>query len=308
MIGLMGIGIGRFSNEYGAQNYTQVEKTKRVMDLKLPEKNPLKASDKVIKFSTSAKKIVLEKKNTLVLRGPVQEESVARLQLKLLAMSQDLPADTPIFLVLDSPGGSVFAGMALIDHFRAIPQPVHTVTLFAASMAFQIAQNMDIRYITNSGTLMSHRAKLGGLGGQLDGEFESRYQSIKRAVDYLDAIASKRMGIDISEYKQKIFNEYWVFGFDAPEEKAADFVASVNCGTSLSGITKESLDTPFGTVKVKFSECPLIRGPLELGFDDIEDENHLLLLKKAINMMFSDKAEYVREYIINNRHFEVFTE
>lgn len=184
-----------------------VIKNEVVMDLELPDVDNLAASSENLKLSPAKKTIILEKKNMLVFRGPVTAKSVAEAQAKLLKMSYKLKRSDVIYLVLDTPGGSVFSGMEFIDHLRAVPQKIQTVTLFAASMGFQIVQNMDKRYITRSGTLMSHRAR-GGIQGQFDGELETRYRMVKRAINYLDAIASKRMDLSLKDYRKLIKDEY----------------------------------------------------------------------------------------------------
>lgn len=277
-----------------------------VMDLELPDVDNLAASSSGLKLSPAKKTIVLEKKNMLVFRGPVTAKSVAETQAKLLKMSYDLKRSDVIYLVLDTPGGSVFAGMQLIDHLRAVPQRIQTVTLFAASMGFQIVQNMDKRYITRSGTLMSHRAR-GGIQGQFDGELETRYKMVKRAINYLDAIASKRMDLSLDAYRKLIKDEYWVHGFDASADKAADEMVNLNCGKTLNGTEKKEFMTFFGPVDVTFSKCPLIRGPLKVDFKRLTGTaKQNIDTRNAINTLLNHKRKYVEEYILTDKHFNYF--
>jgi len=174
--GLLFTGPAAYKKYYGA---TTVQSEQNVVDLKMPRTENLSTPLVLPKLKPASKTITLESKNIVVFRGPVTEKSASEVQTKILEMSHRLGKNKVIYLVLNTPGGSVGAGLDLIDFLRAIPQKVHTITLFAASMGFQFAQNMDKRYITPNGTLMSHRARLGGLGGQLDGELESRYKSFK---------------------------------------------------------------------------------------------------------------------------------
>lgn len=250
-----------------------------------------------------AKTFILEDRNTVVLRGAVRSSSVSKLQNEIIAKDFRLPSGEPIYLVLDTPGGSVFAGLQLIDNLKGLNRKIHTITLFAASMGFQIAQNLDTRYITPTGTLMSHRASVSGFGGQLDGEFESRYKMIKKVVDYLDHFSSKRLKMDRDEYRNAINPELWIHGFEAKSQNAADEVVRIRCGKSLLKTKTEVLQTFFGKATVTFSKCPLISGPVSVEMSNVEINNRNSF-NKLIDMLYNKKEDYVREYIVTGKHFQ----
>jgi ATP-dependent protease ClpP protease subunit len=264
------------------------------------------------------KTLTLEKRNTIVLRGVIEESSVAEVEQKLQQISNNLSKDDEIYLVLDSPGGSVFDGIDLINFILALPQKVNTVTLFAASMAFQIAQNLNTRYVTRNGTLMSHRATVSGVGGQLDGEFESRYKMLKRQTDFLDYVAAARMEMPLKDYKNMIIPEYWVFGFDAVQQKAADKEILLRCGKSIQdGTETQTIDLVIAKVELIYSACPLIRTPLSVKIKDPEgtgnnsDASLKFNLKKkeidtALGVLFTDKVKFVKDYIVNDKYSTIF--
>lgn len=251
------------------------------------------------------KKIVkLEAKNTVVFRGPVTAGSVSQIMIKLKKASRKLRKNATIYLVIDSPGGSVFAGLGLIDFMKALPQKITTITLFAASMGFQIVQNSDHRMIMTNGTLMSHRAR-GGVEGQFDGELESRYKMVKRAIDYMDVIASKRMGLSLKTYKALILNEYWVHGFDAVADRAADEQILVQCGVSLDGTELIKLRTFFGTINAKFSKCPLIKAPVGVAFDSGNKKN-MNYLKYLYRVSFKDYNKFMADFLFKPKFNQTF--
>lgn len=249
--------------------------------------------------------LILEEKNTVVFRGPVTDSSVANAMRNLQAVSRRVSKDTPILLVLDTPGGDIMSGQDLIDFAKALPQKVHTVTLFAASMGFQIAQALDTRYVARTGTLMSHRARLEGLGGQVKGELETRYKMIRRAVDFLDVTAAQRMGLDLKAYEEKIFNELWVYGYDAVGEKVADKQVLVRCGDSMNGSYDQVYETFIGSVVVTFSKCPLIRAPEAIKLGGVPEDKKLEVTN-AVRMSISNQRQFVQDYILTNRFYSIF--
>lgn len=256
-----------------------------------------------VELKSEMKNIKLEKRNSVVFRGVVTDNSVTQVMAKLQEMSQNLNKNDEIYLVLDTPGGSIFAGLDLIEFTKGLPQKVNTVTLFAASMGFQFAQALGTRYITETGVLMSHRGALSGLGGQINGELESRYKLYKRSVDILDTISSKRMKMSLKEYQDLILNEYWVFGLDSVNEKAADETVTVSCGTSLNGTTEETVQTLFGAVNLNWSDCPLLKYPLKVEFNGLVSEEAVSEeIKKYFKTLFFKKREFVSNYIINNNY------
>lgn len=169
-----------------------------------------------------------------------------------------------LYLVLDSPGGSVMDGLDLIRVMSNLPCKVETVSIEAISMAFQIVQASSYRYMATLGTQMSHRAALGGIGGQLDGELESRLAYIKAIINSLDVKASQRIGISLEDYKAKIVNEWWLFGEQAIEQGTADEMAEIHCSDDLIADQYVELSFSFfGMSKKTYSSCPLLRNPVD---------------------------------------------
>lgn len=252
---------------------------------------------------STLKVLTLEPDNTLIFNEVVTDESVAQFQLKLNEMSNKLPASQEIILVLYTPGGSVDAGMLMIDSLKAVPQKVKTLTIFAASMGFQFVQNLDERMIIPSGVLMSHRATL-GLKGELDGEFDVRLNSIRRQVRYMDQIAANRMKMSLDAYKNLIRDEYWVHGFESVEDRAADKLILARCGKKMNGTEDKEFQTFFGPVKVTFSKCPLITAPLEIKFDGLSPEG-LPEMKSYMSLLYQDPKEFFNTYIKTEKYLQV---
>jgi ATP-dependent Clp protease protease subunit len=211
--------------------------------------------------------IVLTHDNFIQFSGKVDSQSAAKAQIELANLSAKLSPSDVIYLIIDSPGGSVTAGNQFIDFAQSLPQKVKTISIFAASMGYHMSQSFDERLVIKSTTLMSHRASLGGISGQLPGELDSRLNNIRQVLDEMDTFVSKRIGISLEEYKKLIHNELWLTGSEAVAKKHADRLVKVVCSPELmDGSRSERLMTMFGPVVVEFSSCPLITGPLSIKF------------------------------------------
>lgn len=211
--------------------------------------------------------IILTERNSVAFNQAFTSAYVAKKQLEIFSKNNMLARQEPLYLVMDTPGGSVGAGLAFIDSLKSLKRPIHTVTLFAASMGYQVVQELGTRYITPSGTLMSHRGAVSGIGGQIPGELNSRIEYIQGLLEQMNVRAASRLKTDVESYKSSIVNELWVFGERAVATNNADAVANVSCDSNLAkGSYVQQFNTIFGAVDVLFSKCPLISGPIGFSF------------------------------------------
>lgn len=211
------------------------------------------------------KKLILEKENCVVFNQAFSARYVATVQQKLLDLSSKLEPNEPIYLIMDSPGGSIIAGLDFIAFIKSLPNPVHTLTLYAASMAYITVQMLDKRYIAPQGILMSHRARA-TISGQLPGELNTMMGFFKQLTDSVSIKVAKRLKMPVSAYESLIINEYWTFGDIAVKNNHADKVITPVCGDTLKGTETVLVRTFFGSAEVVFSKCPLIRYPLKIRF------------------------------------------
>lgn len=291
-------------------------------EVKIPEasKTPilLDPSPKILpivsKPDNKQEVIVLGKKNTILFRGVVNMLSVAKIQNEALRMSLKLPPSTPIYLVLDTPGGSVEAGNILIDTLRALPNKVHTINLFSASMGFHIAESLDDRLILPSGTLMSHRMSVGGISGQVPGEAVTSINYALRLAERMDKQASKRLGMSFNDYRALIQNEVWLDGQDAVDAHFADREVLAICGSDLQGTYKEDINLIFFVITATWSDCPLIRFPVAVEMKDLGRSSsvfgpQLAEAKKAqyeefIHDLLYSREKFVHKYIVTEKYKE----
>ena len=160
----------------------------------------------------------------------VTAESV---DLTIALLTDMIERKKEIYLLLNSPGGSVFDGLRLISFIESSPVKINTVCVFiCASMAAHIHQSGATRLMEDSGLLMFHPAT-GGVQGQVD-NMVSQVNTIRDIVNSLDAKASYKSNIPYSEFKRKVAFEFWVRPQEAISTKLADRLVYIRTHDSMA--------------------------------------------------------------------------
>jgi ATP-dependent protease ClpP protease subunit len=243
--------------------------------------------------------IELTGSNTVVMDQVFTDQSVHQVMSELQKLSDSAPKSATLILFMNSPGGSVPAGLQLISFCKALPQKVITLTLFAASMGFQTVQQLDKRLILENGTLMSHQASF-GVSGRTN-EVKSRLKWILSMINKLDADAARRMQMSLADYQNMIRDEYWIYDQDAVKDHAADTKVLAKCGKGLEGTRSVKVATMFGEFTVEVAACPLIPGYISVKRPDSDDN----VTNEYVKLMFTDRKDFTDKYIVNNK-FEDF--
>lgn len=208
--------------------------------------------------------IQLTTQNTVNFRGEIGGQSITEAQLKLAELANTRGKATyPIYLVLDSPGGSIVAGDAFIQFAKTIPN-VQTVAIFAASMAAGILEALPgKRNVTANGIVMFHRAQGQFQGYFEEGEVEAQLRIWKQVVLNMENTNATRMGLKLEDYKAKVRAEYWLYGTENVTNKVADEVVDLICTRELQDKKEvKTLNSFFGSQDIIYSGCPLFRAPL----------------------------------------------
>lgn len=108
-----------------------------------------------------------ERNRVYVFDSDVSESAVKRCITQLTAMARQEPG-CAIELQINSPGGSIFDGFALIDFLRDLRKNGHQITVvgfgMVASMAGVILQAADRRVMGANSLLLIHEGSLGAVG------------------------------------------------------------------------------------------------------------------------------------------------
>lgn len=236
--------------------------------------------------------ITLTPENSLVLRGEVKGQNMATLTHRVMAGPQD-----KLYLFIDSPGGSIFAGLKLVDALRATDKRIVCVANTAISMAFVIFQACDERLIMDDAVLMQHVASY-GLQGQEPNNF-SLANFLHRMTQSMNRMQARRMGMTEEAFYDKVRDDWWMWGDEAVKNKAADQVVNVRCSKELiNSYTVETVQVFIFTIKLKFSNCPLIPFPLSVGGEPEESKKTKQYKAEFQKMMdtFNPKATVERRF------------
>ena len=187
----------------------------------------------------------LEKREDFVaFVGEVNNQSMSQFISELTVAAAP---NKSITVFVDSPGGSVVAGMYAIQAVKAL-RVTHSglrLTCYvhsAASMAFHFVQlACDKRVVSEVSILMQHQASA-GMSGKW-GELESRVQLIRQIIDLLDRKIAARLRLTVPAYRDLIVNDWWLVGRAAIRARAADVLGTLSCSAEL----------------VQSGGCPLVR-------------------------------------------------
>ena len=166
----------------------------------------------------------LLRERVIFLVGPVNDHTANLVVAQLLFLESENP-DKDISLYINSPGGSVSAGMAIFDTMNFIKPQVSTLcTGMAASMgAFLLAAGAKgKRFSLPNSKVMIHQP-LGGTQGQAT-EIEIAAREILKTRERLNQMLADATGQPLSRIEQDTERDYYL---TAEEAKAYGLVDDV---------------------------------------------------------------------------------
>jgi len=168
----------------------------------------------------------LLKERVVFLVGPVNDSSANLIVAQLLFLESENP-DKDISLYINSPGGSVSAGLAIFDTMQFIKPAVRTLCIgMAASMgAFLLAAGeKGKRFALPNSRVMIHQP-LGGIQGQAS-DIEIHAREILKLRDKLNSILSERTGQPLETIARDTDRDNFMSSEDALKYGLVDRVLS----------------------------------------------------------------------------------
>ena len=168
----------------------------------------------------------LLKERIVFLVGPVTDESANLVVAQLLFLESENP-DKDIFFYINSPGGSVTAGMSIYDTMNFIKPNVSTLCLGqAASMgAFLLsAGETGTLFALPNSRIMIHQPLIsGGLGGQAS-DIEIHARELLKIKEKLNRLMAKHCGRDLADLERDTDRDNFMSAEEAKEYGLIDQV------------------------------------------------------------------------------------
>jgi ATP-dependent Clp protease, protease subunit len=166
----------------------------------------------------------LLRERIVFLVGPVNDQSANVVVAQLLFLESENP-DKDIFFYINSPGGSVSAGMSIYDTMQFIKPNVSTLCMgMAASMgAFLLAAGAKgKRMALPNSRIMIHQPSGGAQGQATDIEIQAR--EILKLRESLNGILAERTGQPIEKIRLDSERDYFMSASEAKDYGLVDQV------------------------------------------------------------------------------------
>ncbi|QMT39729.1 ATP-dependent Clp endopeptidase proteolytic subunit ClpP [Neisseria shayeganii] len=170
----------------------------------------------------------LLKERIIFLVGPVNDQTANLVVAQLLFLESENP-DKEIFLYINSPGGSVTAGMSIYDTMNFIKPDVSTLCLGqAASMgAFLLSAGAKgKRFALPNSRIMIHQPLIsGGLGGQAS-DIEIHAKELLKLKAKLNELMAQHCGRTLEELERDTDRDHFMSADEAKQYGLIDQVLS----------------------------------------------------------------------------------
>ncbi len=167
----------------------------------------------------------LLKERIIFLGGPISDAVANTVIAQLLFLEHEDPKKD-IQLYINSPGGSVTAGMAIYDAMQYVKPDVATMCVgIAASMgAFLLAAGKKgKRFTLPNSEILLHQVAVDSIGGQAT-EIEISARQILKTKQRLNQILAKSTGQSLAKVEKDTERDFWL---SAEEAKAYGVVDEI---------------------------------------------------------------------------------
>ncbi len=158
-------------------------------------------------------------KDNIIFVGTPIDDNIANLVTAQLLFLEAEDPDRDIYLYINSPGGSITAGLAIYDTMQFVKNDVNTICIGqAASMGALLlaAGEASKRFALPHSRILIHQPAMTGLSGQAT-DIDIHAREILRLREITNEILARHTGQDISRISQDVERDYIMGGEQALE-------------------------------------------------------------------------------------------
>jgi len=149
-------------------------------------------------------------KDNIIFLGTPVDDNVANLVIAQLLFLEAEAPDKDVHLYINSPGGSITAGMAIYDTMQYIRPDVSTICIGQASSmgALLLAAGAPgKRFALPNSRILIHQPSMSGLGGQAT-DIDIHAKEILRIRESLNVILAKHTGQTLERIEKDVERDY----------------------------------------------------------------------------------------------------
>ncbi|MBO4126243.1 ATP-dependent Clp protease proteolytic subunit [Streptococcus suis] len=174
----------------------------------------------------------LLKDRIIMLTGPVEDNMANSIIAQLLFLDAQDPTKD-IYLYVNTPGGSVSAGLAIVDTMNFIKADVQTIVMgTAASMGTIIASSgaKGKRFMLPNAEYMIHQPMGGTGGGTQQTDMAIAAEHLLKTRNKLEKILADNSGKTVKQIHKDAERDYWM---SAEETLAYGFIDQIMVNTKV---------------------------------------------------------------------------
>jgi ATP-dependent Clp protease protease subunit len=176
-------------------------------------------------------------RNRIIYLGTAIDDKVANAIVAQLLYLSNEDRDAPIKMYINSPGGVVYAGLAIYDAMQIVPNPISTLAVgVTASFGTVLltAGTKGMRYALPNATIHMHQP-LGGAQGQAT-EIEIQAKEILRLKVRLNNILATHTGQSVENIQHDTDRDRYMTAQQAVEYGLVDAVTEIPASKVMPGL------------------------------------------------------------------------
>ncbi|MGH9433586.1 MAG: ATP-dependent Clp endopeptidase proteolytic subunit ClpP [Terriglobia bacterium] len=163
-------------------------------------------------------------RDNIIFIGTPIDDNVANLVTAQLLFLEAEDPERDVQLYINSPGGSVTAGLAIYDTIQFIRPDVATICIGQAASAAAVllaAGTAGKRFALPNSRILIHQPSMGGLSGQAT-EIDIHAREILRMRSNLNEIMAKHTGQGLEKIEHDMERDFWMSAQQACEYGMVD--------------------------------------------------------------------------------------